>query len=47
MSYITATYLLEMVSDKTLILNDPKSIRDNPEKISMFNFKNIITPTLI
>ena len=47
MSYITATYLLEMVSDKTLILNDPKSIRDNPEKLSMLNFKNIIPPTLI
>jgi glutathione synthase len=47
MSYITATYLLEMVSNKTLILNDPKSIRDNPEKLSMFNFKNIIPPTLI
>ena len=47
MSYITATYLLEKVSDKILILNDPKSIRDNPEKLSMFNFKNIIPPTLI
>jgi glutathione synthase len=47
MSYITAIYLLEMVSNKTLILNDPKSIRDNPEKLSMFNFKNIIPPTLI
>jgi glutathione synthase len=47
MSYITATYLLEMVSEKTLILNDPKSIRDNPEKLSMFNFTNIIPPTLI
>jgi glutathione synthase len=47
MSYITSTYLLEMVSEKTLILNDPKSIRDNPEKLSMFNFKNIIPPTLI
>jgi glutathione synthase len=47
MSYITATYLLEIVSNKTLILNDPKSIRDNPEKLSMFNFKNIIPPTLI
>ena len=47
MSYITATYLLEMVSNKTLILNNPKSIRDNPEKLSMFNFKNIIPPTLI
>ena len=47
MSYITATYLLERVSNKTLILNDPKSIRDNPEKLSMFNFKSVIPPTLI
>jgi glutathione synthase len=47
MNYITATYLLEMVSNKTLILNDPKSIRDNPEKLSMFNFKSIIPPTII
>lgn len=47
MSYITATYFLEMVSNKTLILNDPKSIRANPEKLSMFNFKSIIPPTLI
>ena len=47
MNYITATYLLELVSNKTLILNDPKSVRDNPEKLSMFNFKNIIPPTLI
>jgi glutathione synthase len=47
MSYITATYLLEMVSEKTLILNDPKSIRDNPEKLSMFNFKKKYKKTII
>ena len=47
MSYITATYLLEKISNKTLILNNPKSIRDNPEKLSMFNFKSVIPPTLI
>ena len=47
MNYITATYLLERVSNKTLILNNPKSIRDNPEKLSMFNFKSVIPPTLI
>jgi glutathione synthase len=28
-------------------LNNPKSIRDNPEKLSMFNFKSVIPPTLI
>jgi glutathione synthase len=47
MNYLTATYLLETIANKTLILNDPRSIRDNPEKLSMFNFSKIIPPTLI
>jgi len=47
MNYLTATYLLETILNKTLILNDPRSIRDNPEKLSMFNFPKIIPPTLI
>jgi glutathione synthase len=47
MNYLTATYFLETIAGKTLILNDPKSIRDNPEKLSMFNFPKIIPPTLI
>ena len=44
MNYLTATYLLETILNKTLILNDPRSIRDNPEKLSMFNFPKIIPP---
>ena len=47
MNYVTSTYLLERVGKKTLILNNPKSIRDNSEKLSMFNFPKIIPPTLI
>ena len=47
MNYITATYLLEHISKKILILNNPKSIRDYPEKLSMFLFKKIIPRTLI
>ena len=46
MNYITATYLLEMVSNKTLILNDPKSIRDNPEKLSML-ILNVLSRQLL
>ena len=47
MNYITATYLLEYLSKNTLVLNNPKYIRDYPEKLSMFLFKKIIPKTLI
>ena len=47
MNYITATYLLEKISDKILIINNPKHIRDYPEKLSMFDFGKIIPPTLV
>ncbi|WP_440679580.1 glutathione synthase [Candidatus Pelagibacter sp. HIMB1517] len=47
MEYITATYFLEMLSQKVLVVNNPTEIRNNPEKLSMFNFKNLIPDTLI
>ena len=47
MNYITATYLLEKLSDKVLVINNPKHIRDYPEKLSMFDFEKIIPPTLV
>ena len=47
MEYITATYFLEMVRNKVLIINNPTEIRNNPEKLSMFNFKKFIPDTLI
>tara|TARA_B100000780_G_C21090143_1_gene439332 strand:- start:274 stop:1230 length:957 start_codon:yes stop_codon:yes gene_type:complete len=47
MNYITATYLLEKLADKVLIINNPKHIRDYPEKLSMFDFDKIIPPTLV
>jgi glutathione synthase len=47
MEYITATYFLEMLSKKVLVINNPIEIRNNPEKLSMFNFKNLIASTLI
>jgi len=46
MNYITSTYFLEMIKGP-VILNDPKSIRDNSEKLSILNFKNLIPPTII
>ena len=47
MAYITTTYLLETIKNNTLILNNPSSIRDSPEKILVTLFKDLTPPTLI
>ena len=36
--YITATYLLERVARDTLVVNDPRSVRDAPEKLFVLDF---------
>ncbi|WP_343683665.1 glutathione synthase [Asticcacaulis sp.] len=46
-AYITATYLLEMIHPKTLVVNDPRSVRDCPEKLFAQHFKGLQPPTLI
>ena len=46
-NYITATYLLEHLSPKTLVINNPKSVRDAPEKLYVTFFKNLTPATLI
>ena len=47
MNYITNTYLLEKLQGKTLVLNDPREIRNNPEKLMIYNFPDFITPSII
>ena len=47
MAYITTTYLLEKVKNNTLVLNNPSSIRDSPEKLLVTLFEDITPPTLI
>ncbi len=47
MSYITATHLLEQVHPKTLVVNDPVSVRNAPEKIFVTQFEGVLPPTLI
>lgn len=32
LAYITSTYILEMLPKNILVLNNPKEVRDNPEK---------------
>lgn len=47
MSYITATHLLEHIHSKTLVVNDPVSVRNAPEKLFVTHFEGILPPTLI
>jgi len=45
--YITATYLLERVANDTLVVNDPRSVRDAPEKLFVLDFAQFMPPTMI
>ena len=47
MAYITATHLLEKVHPQTLVVNDPVSVRNAPEKLFVTQFPNLMPPTLI
>lgn len=47
MSYITACHLLELISEDTLVLNDPKYVRGSPEKLFPFLFPDLMPPTLV
>jgi glutathione synthase len=47
MSYITTTHILEHIHPKTLVVNDPASVRNAPEKLFVAHFDNVMPPTLI
>lgn len=47
LAYITTTHLLERLHPKTLVVNDPASVRDAPEKIFVMQFADLMPPTLI
>ena len=47
MAYITATHLLEMIQPQTLVVNDPVSVRNAPEKLFVTHFAEFMPPTLI
>ncbi|MBE7158367.1 MAG: glutathione synthase, partial [Rhodospirillales bacterium] len=47
MAYITATHLLEHVHPRTLVVNDPRAVRDAPEKLLVTHFPDLMPPTLI
>ena len=47
MAYITATHLLEQIHPATLVVNDPRAVRNAPEKILVTHFPDLMPPTLI
>ena len=47
MGYITATHLLERIADRTLVVNDPASVRNAPEKVLVLDYARFMPPTLV
>ena len=47
LGYITATHLLERIQSETLVVNDPASVRNAPEKIWVLDYPQFMPPTVI
>jgi len=47
LGYITATHLLERIQSETLVVNDPGSVRDAPEKLWVLDFAEFMPPTML
>ncbi len=47
MAYITTTHLLERVHPKTLVVNDPASVRNAPEKVFVLDFQDLMPETMV
>jgi glutathione synthase len=47
LAYITSTHFLERIHPDTLVVNNPVSVRNAPEKIFVMDFPDLMPPTLI
>lgn len=47
MNYITTTHMLEMVHPETLVVNNPRSVRNAPEKIFVMEYADLMPETII
>ena len=47
LGYITATHLLERIAGDTLVVNDPVSVRNAPEKVLVLDYGQFMPPTLV
>ncbi len=47
LAYITASHLLERIQPSTLVVNDPASVRNAPEKLFVLDYARFMPPTMI
>jgi glutathione synthase len=47
LAYVTTTHMLERIQAKTLVINDPASVRNAPEKVFVTEFPDLMPATLI
>ena len=47
LGYITSTHLLERIHPRTLVVNDPASVRNAPEKLFVMNYPQLMPATLV
>lgn len=47
MNYITTTHMLEMVHPDTLVVNNPRSVRNAPEKIFVMEYGDLMPETIV
>lgn len=47
LGYLTGTWLLERLKGETLVVNDPASVRDAPEKVFVLDFPHFMPPTMV
>ncbi len=47
LGYITATHLLERIEAETLVVNNPVSVRNAPEKVMVLDYHQFMPPTMV
>lgn len=47
MAYITSTYILDLVAQDCMVVNNPFWVRNTSEKMSIFSFPDLIAPTIV
>jgi glutathione synthase len=47
LGYITGTHLLERLKGQTLVINDPASVRNAPEKVMVLDYARFMPPTFV
>ena len=47
LAYISTTHMLERIQPQTLVVNDPASVRNAPEKVFVTEFPDLMPPTLL